>query len=246
MKLVGVLLFTFFVSTLTIAQSIKDELEVVQLSGVVVAEEDEEVIVLPYVNVAIKGTNRGTTTEIDGFFSIVVVKGETIVYSRIGYKNEEYTIPDTLTLGSQSIVQSLAKDTVLLAEAVIYPWPNRESFKEEFLAMDVSDEYQLKADDNLKLITMESLRNQLRQDSREATSIMIQDNAKNLHSVGQAQILNIFNLGALKKFFDKWKSGGFKKKDTDKNAFDTFIKDKKTHDIYIKTNSTQKSKNEDH
>jgi len=232
---------TFFVTTLSIGQSKNNEQEVVQLSGVVVvAEEGEKVIGLPYTNVAVKGTSRGTITEMEGFFSIVVVKGETIVFSRIGYKNEEYIIPDTLTSNSQSIVQSLTKDTVLLTEAVIYPWPSRENFKEEFLDMDVVDEFQVKADNNLKSITMASLRNNLRQDGREATSMMLQGNTKKLHSIGQAQILNIFNLKVLKKFFERWKSGGFKKKDKDKNAFDTFVKDKETHDIFVKKDSFQK------
>lgn len=244
MKIIGVFLFAFFVATITIGQSNNNDQVVVQLSGVVVTEEGKEVIVLPYTNVAVKGTSRGTITEMDGFFSIVVVKGETVVFSRIGYKNEQYIIPDTLTSDSQSIVQSLIKDTVMLAEAVIYPWPSRENFKEEFLSMDVVDEYQLKADDNLKSITMESLRDNLSMDGNEAASVMLQDNVNKAHSIGQVPILNILNLKVLKLLFDKWFSGGYKKKDKEKNAFDIFVKDKKTHDIFIKDNSTQKNKTE--
>jgi len=225
---------------MTIGQSKNIEQEVVQLSGVVIAEEGEEAIGLPYTNVAVKGTSRGTITEIDGFFSMVVDKGETIVFSRIGYKNEEYIIPDTLTSNSQYIVQSLVKDTVLLAEAVIYPWPNRENFKEEFLAMDVNDELQLKADENLKIVTMANLRNNLGQDGREAASVMLQGNTNKLHSIGQVQFLNILNPKALKKYFKKWMSGGFKKKDKDKKAFDTFVDYKKTHGIFVEKDSIQR------
>lgn len=116
-------------TTLAMGQSNKHSQEVVELSGIVVDNEGEGTIVLPYTNVAAKGSSRGTITAMDGFFTMVVVKGETIVFSRIGYKNEKYIVPDTLTSDFHSIVQPLTKDTVMLTEAVIYPWPSNENFK---------------------------------------------------------------------------------------------------------------------
>ena len=49
-------------------------------------------------NVFIKGTNRGTTTNFDGEFTIEAVKGEIIVVSYIGKKSEEITIEQAKNL----------------------------------------------------------------------------------------------------------------------------------------------------
>lgn len=59
------------------------------ISGTVV-DEDEEPLV--GANILIKDTNRGTSTERDGSFSIMVRKGEILVFSFIQYENIEYKV----------------------------------------------------------------------------------------------------------------------------------------------------------
>lgn len=226
MRYLSLLLFTFFFVGTAIGQAEKAKQDVVQFSGVVVAEEEGEIIVLPYTAVAVDGTSRGTFTETDGFFSIVVVKGETVVFSRIGYETTRFVIPDTLTTHHYSVVQALNKDTILLPEAVIYPWPNRDNFKEEFLAMDVRDEVQELANKNLDPMTLARLRKNIPYDGRDMTSMVLRDNVNKLHSRGQLNVLNVLNPQVWKKFIDKWRGGGFKKKDKEKNAFDIFTRDK--------------------
>lgn len=112
--------------------------------------------------------------------------------------------------------------------------------------MEVDDEFQLKADHNLKSVTISSLRNNLRLDGGENASMVLQDNVNKSHSTGLIQLLNILNPKAWKNFFNKLKSGGFKKKEHDKNAFDNFVKDQETHGIFLENNATQKSKSKDH
>jgi len=226
LRLLSILFSTFFFAATAIGQTSKAKQDVVQFSGVVVSEEEGEILVLPYTAVAVDGTSRGTFTEVDGFFSIVVVKGETIVFSRIGYETTRFVIPDTLTTHHYSFVQSLTKDTVLLPEAVIYPWPNKDNFKEEFLAMDVRDEVQELANKNLDPSTLERLRKNIPYDARDMTSLVLRDNVNKLHTRGQLNVLNILNPQVWKKFINKWRGGGFKKKDKEKNAFDIFTKDK--------------------
>lgn len=226
MRLVLLLLFALFLTGQAFCQTKVNQTNAIQFSGIVVAEEGKEIIFLPYTNISVEGTSRGVITETDGFFSIVVVKGETVVFSRIGYENARLVIPDTLTSDHYSIVQVLNKDTILLPEAVIYPWPSRENFKEEFLAMDVENEMQQLANENLDALVLAELRDNLPRDSRESVSIMLRNNAEKLRTRGQLVTLNILNPLAWKKFIDKWRSGGFKKKDKEKNAFDIFVKDK--------------------
>ena len=60
------------------------------ISGVV----SEQGLPLPGVNVVIKGTMRGTQTDLDGKYSIKASKGETLVFSFIGYNTKNVIIKD--------------------------------------------------------------------------------------------------------------------------------------------------------
>ncbi|HAQ38707.1 MAG TPA: hypothetical protein DCQ58_09390, partial [Saprospirales bacterium] len=111
-----------------LAQFKKQDDFAIQFSGVVVTENETtgEMVPLPYTNVAIKGTSRGTISAHDGFFSIVALKGDTIVFSYLGYKTVEYVLPDTLNKHFYSYFQIMSKTEYLLPMAVIHPWPSKE------------------------------------------------------------------------------------------------------------------------
>jgi len=190
---------------------------VIQFSGLVVTEDDDgDVKVLPYTNIGVIGTSRGTSSDRDGFFSIVAKKGETVKFTAIGFKDVSYTIPDTLSKQLYSYVQIMSEDTILLDAAVIYPWPDREYFKYEFLAIDISDELREKAEENLAAEVLEELRYAVPADGLEATNLELRTNAQNFQYVGQTKPQNIFNPLAWKKFIDAWRRGDFKKKEKTK------------------------------
>ncbi len=60
------------------------------ITGVVKSQADQELI--PGVSVLVKGTTRGTVTDIDGEFSLEASDGEVLVASFIGYETRELTI----------------------------------------------------------------------------------------------------------------------------------------------------------
>lgn len=47
---------------------------------------------LPYANIIIKGKNRGTTSDLQGNFSIVATQDDTLVFSLMGYKTLELSL----------------------------------------------------------------------------------------------------------------------------------------------------------
>lgn len=186
---------------------------VIQFSGKVVTEDDNgDVIPLPYVNVAVKGTKRGASSEYDGYFSFVAKQGETVVFSRIGFNTVEYTIPDTLSSDYYSWIQIMSQDTILLDEVVIMPWPSREHFKQELLAIDISDELREQAEKNLASEVMTRMRHTVPVDGREASSIVLKEQAEAFKYSGQAKPQRIFDVFAWKKFIEAWKRGDFKRK----------------------------------
>lgn len=53
---------------------------------------------MPGVSIVIKGTSKGTTTDVEGNFSINVDKGQTLIFSFVGFKTQEVVIGDETTL----------------------------------------------------------------------------------------------------------------------------------------------------
>ncbi len=64
---------------------------VVQLYGVVMTADSLKGI--PAVSVVVKGQNRGTITNDSGVFSIVVLKGDQVEFTSIGYKPKLQKFP---------------------------------------------------------------------------------------------------------------------------------------------------------
>lgn len=192
---------------------IPDSLKAIQLSGVVVTEEEGEVVPLPYVNIYVKGTTRGTFSGNDGFFSLVVRKGEVVVFSTVGFKTIEYTVPDTLNKTRYTIYQILSKDNILLPETVVYPWPSREHFNIEFLAMDVTDVLEENAVENLSEKALTQLREYLPSDGAENVGLYLRQQADSYVYAGQIKPIKVLDVFAWQRFIQAWKRGDFKKKD---------------------------------
>ena len=186
--------------------------KVVQFSGKVVTEEEGNIVGIPYATIAIRGTHRGTYSDVDGFFSIAVRTGETLVFSVLGYKDAFYHIPDTLTSDRYTIFQIMTRDTILLAEAVIYPWPDPDHFNTEFLAMDVHDDLEDIAMENLSEKSMAQLREYLPSDGPENTQLYLRQQADRRYYEGQIRTPQILNAFAWKEFIEAWKRGDFKRK----------------------------------
>lgn len=81
------------------------------ISGIVVDIDGNP---LPGVNVVIKGTTTGVITDRDGYYSIEVIKGSTLVFSSIGFINQEIEIADKV-----SINVVLREATIELEDVVI-------------------------------------------------------------------------------------------------------------------------------
>src|SRR5687767_5140793 len=92
-----------------VAQFEKLKDSVVQLYGVVMTADSLQGI--PGVSIAIRGQNRGTISNDEGVFSIVVMKGDQVEFTSIGYKPKLVDIPRDIQGNHYSIVQLLITDT---------------------------------------------------------------------------------------------------------------------------------------
>ena len=116
-----------------------DSLEevVVQVSGLVVT--GDSLTPLPFATVYRARDQRGAMTDANGFFSLPALEGDTIQFSSTGYTTRHIVIKESGEKNRISIVQAMSRDTVMINNALIYPWPSRERFKQEFIALGLQD-----------------------------------------------------------------------------------------------------------
>lgn len=168
---------------------------------------------LPYATVLIKGTGRGTVTDYQGFFSMVVAKGDVIEFSSIGHRTNSFTVPDTLSLDRYSVIELLTRDTFYLPETQIFPWPTKEQFKQAFLSINVPDDDYERAKRNLDRERMKELGMAMKMDGKENADYYFRNESYKYYYYGQVPPMNIFNPLAWAKFIEAWKNGDFKRKE---------------------------------
>jgi carboxypeptidase-like protein len=183
---------------------------VVQLYGVVMTADSLKGI--PAVSVTIKGSNRGTITNEQGVFSIVVLKGDMVEFSSVGYKPKVVPIPKDIAGSQYSLLQLMVNDTVYLAATIIKAKPSREQFEREFLRTVVPDDQLEIARKNNDENTRRLLMATLPTDGREAASRYLTQQATKQYYSGQIPPMNIFNPFAWNEFIKSWKRGDYKKK----------------------------------
>lgn len=205
-------LFLFVFAAHTAWSQEVDKANLVQFSGMVLDGSTEQLFPVPYTNILVKDKKRGTYSDFEGFFSIVVEKGDIIVFSAVGYKTVEFTIPVDLEDDRYSLVQLMSQDAINLPETVVFPWPSREHFKLEFLAMDITPELQERATENLANEVLRKARKSVAFDGNENADYYLRQQSREYYYIGQRPPMNIFNAVAWKNFFDAWKKGDFKKK----------------------------------
>lgn len=205
-----ILLVAFFIPVSAQAQFENFKDSVVQLFGVVMTADSLKGI--PSVSIVIKGQNRGTITNDQGVFSIVVLKGDAVEFTSIGYKPQLVNIPKSLQGNQHSIIQLMVNDTVYLPATIIKPRVSKEQFERDFVNTKIPDDDITIARNNNNQATRRMLMATLPSDGREASNQYLRQSANKLYYSGQVAPQNIFNPFAWNEFIKAWKRGDFKKK----------------------------------
>lgn len=100
----SLLLLTFLIPATFFGQS--------TVTGTVTDEANA--LPLPGVNIVVKGTTTGASTDFDGNYSITVKQGDILVFSYLGYTTKEITYT-----GQSTLNVALAQDTSQLDEVVL-------------------------------------------------------------------------------------------------------------------------------
>lgn len=184
---------------------------VVQLYGVVMTADSLKGI--PSVSIVVKGRNQGTYSNEQGVFSIVILKGDQIEFSSVGYKTILIKVPDTS--GNQySIIQLMVNDAQYLPATVIRARPTREQFERDFVNTPVPDDNIEIARQNNSAAKRAVLARGLPANAGEAAATYLRQSAQKYYYQGQAPPQNIFNPLAWADFIQAWKRGDFRNNQT--------------------------------
>lgn len=210
MKRLVIIVSLLFLTSPLMAQfeSLKDSL--VQLYGVVMTADSLRG--LPLVTVKLKDQNRGTFTNNQGVFSIVVMKGDIIEFTYVGYKPKIVSVPKNIEGNQYSIIQLMVIDTVYLPATIIKPRPSREQFEREFVNTPVPDDQLEIARQNAKTAQSRILQQSLPKDGRESSNYALRSQAMRTYYSGQIQPQAILSPLAWAEFIKAWKRGDFKSK----------------------------------
>jgi hypothetical protein len=192
------------------AQESSDEY-LVQFSGVVITVDSLNPV--PYAKISVQNANRGTMSDVYGYFSFVAHKSDTVIFSALGYKPSSFIIPDTITKQRYSLIQLMSGDTITLPPAFIFPWPTLEDFKRAFINNKIPDDDYEIARKNLAVAKIQMYASNYPMDANMNYNYVINNQTSKLYYFGQQQPFTIFNPFAWAQFIKAWKDGKFKRKE---------------------------------
>jgi hypothetical protein len=204
-------LFFILLFGLTLSVYAQDnEKKVIQFTGAIV--EGDSLQPMPFVHIIVKNANIGTISDYYGFFSLVAHESDTIEFSCVGYHPSQYIIADTLTENSYSIIHVMLKDTVLLKEFSVYPWPTREQFKYAFMHENIPENGEERAKRNLSRENLMAAAGSVPMEGSTTYKYELQNRYTRLYYGDGFPSNRLLDPIAWSKFIKAWQNGDFKKK----------------------------------
>lgn len=208
------LFFCLFMLISIIVNSQNNEREKVLFSGVIV--ENDSLKPVSFANIIITNKNLGTMSTIDGYFSFYAEELDTIMFSALGFESARYMIPDSMNVERYSIIQVMSRDTLELAETIVYPWPaNEQDFKESFIHDEIEDDEVVQAKKNLEISAIQQPKEVIFHEANAAYNFDddMRKVSYEMYYNGQTPPITVLDPIAWYKFIKAWRRGDFKKKD---------------------------------
>ena len=209
-RLAFVCAFTLWMGLAASSQTDSLPAQVVQVSGLVVT--GDSLSPLPYCTVFRSRDRRGTMTDSRGFFSLPALTGDTLEFSSVGYVSQQAVIPEGGELARVNLVQPMGRDTVAMKDAFVYPWPSRERFRQDFLALGLPNQGLDPAwDSPMDPMDVYDRLSEVGRDGQSTSSEVLAAQAQQAGYAGQAPPVNLLNPVAWAQFLQALKSGDLRR-----------------------------------
>jgi len=195
-------------ATVSFAQNNNDRL--VQVTGVVRMQDTSDVI--PYMGIYVKNSNSGTLSSENGLFSLLAYKGDTLVFSRVGFKTRELVIPSNWDKNFYTTTQYFVQDTFVLNDFVVRPYMTSDEFDYamRYKEYDPDLNAAIKENTSRDVITM-MLRNMPSSSGDGAAFLQRQQSYQNSY-YGQQAPIGLFNPFKWADFYKSVQRGDYRKK----------------------------------
>ena len=209
-RLAFVCAFTLWMGLAASSQTDSLPAQVVQVSGLVVT--GDSLSPLPYCTVFRSRDRRGTMTDARGFFSLPALTGDTLEFSSVGYVSQQAVIPEGGELARVNLVQPMGRDTVAMKDAFVYPWPSRERFRQDCLALGLPNQGLDPAwDSPMDPMDVYDRLSEVGRDGQSTSSEVLAAQAQQAGYAGQAPPVNLLNPVAWAQFLQALKSGDLRR-----------------------------------
>jgi hypothetical protein len=198
----------FFILTRLITGQQGDS-NLIQLIGKLLDEQHQP---LPYAHVLILNNYRGAITDRNGKYSLVVEKRDSVMFASVGFRRKIIEIPYNLPDPYLNLNVVLERDTLIIAEIIIYPWRTYEQFREAFINLKLPDDDMERARRNIALIKTQIILDD-NPDARQNFQYILNQQYNRTFQQGMYPSYQIFNAFAWAEFFKALKRGDFKKQD---------------------------------
>ena len=150
-------------------------------------------------------------SDVFGYFSFVAQESDTVLFSAVGFIRSQYAIPDSLSENRYSMIHVMSRDTIMLGDVTVYPWPSPPDFDRAFLSLRLpDDDFQL-AMRNLSPAEMMQRMENLPPDAYQSFQYQMALDQTKLYYSGGTPPINLFNPIAWAQFMQAWREGKFKK-----------------------------------
>jgi len=212
MKKSLLVLFIAFIgfASVSIAQEETEKAKIIQFSGVILDSDSLQPV--PFTTIIVQQRHTGTTADANGIFSFAAQEGDSIHFSSVGFKDAYFVIPDTMSTSKYSLIQLMSTDTLLLRTHMVYPWPSKEQFKQEFLNTRIPTDDLDRANANLAQAEMRERMQNMPGSGSENFKYENYNRAQQTYYNGQYPSWSILNPIAWAQFIKAWNNGDFKKK----------------------------------
>jgi len=207
MKRLFYLACSLWLSLPLFAQTPKD---IIQFSGII--RDVKSSSPLPFCSIYIKNTNRGTTSNLNGFFSLPAAKGDTILFQTLGYRKFKVVIPKDYEGNSMVRDITMMMDTLRLQEIVIVPLPSPNQLRQAIITLEIPEELAALAEVAFAQASLDKNTLTTNYDGAENFKTYINDFVANQYWTGQAAPIQLMNPLAWGQFIQAIKNGDFKRK----------------------------------
>lgn len=178
-----------------------------QFSGRVMNFANEPI---SFAHVLVLNNMRGSITDPDGMFSVIVRPRDTVMLTCVGYKPDIIIINDSIPDVFLTKDYILEQDTLMITEVVVYPWKTYEEFKKAFLELELPDTDAERARRNIALLKTQMILYNEPNPSVNFRQVLEQQYLQTFNQGIAYPTYSITNPFAWAKFFKALKDGDFK------------------------------------